>query len=385
MSRAEGLAHRGGSPAGRGRSAFGGARPVLRPQQGSVPDVRLPDPPHRAFRPLLLPGRGRRDARSSRASPSDGTLDCPDSSGTTLRGRQVVILYAVGEHFRQTNAIEGLIGEGTGGVTEGLRRRIVLPHLGLAGRHGSRARPRTRPRLPVRSDGRGSAREHGADAGHPGVPLWFVEGMAEYLSLGPIDAQTAMWLRDAALREKLPHIQRSRRSRILPVPVGPRLLGLRRREVRRPRRRLAGAIGRQSSIRSRGADDPAGHRPGHAHRATGTPRFARRRSRRPTPQSAARQSATSDHQPAGRKRPIQRRPRVSPDGRWSRSSPSATAFPSSSYLADVATGRVDRKLLKSATDPHFDSLEFLIPRGPGVRMVPSSRSSPRARAARSSR
>ena len=31
--------------------------------------------------------------------------------------------------------------------------------------------------------------------------------MAEYLSLGPVDAQTAMWLRDAALREKLPHIK----------------------------------------------------------------------------------------------------------------------------------------------------------------------------------
>src|SRR5580765_65196 len=41
--------------------------------------------------------------------------------GHDLRGRQVVILYAVGEHFRQTNAVDGLIGEGTGGVTEGLR------------------------------------------------------------------------------------------------------------------------------------------------------------------------------------------------------------------------------------------------------------------------
>ena len=44
----------------------------------------------------------------------------------------------------------------------------------------------------------------------PGIlafPLWFVEGMAEYLSLGPVDAQTAMWLRDAALREKLPHVK----------------------------------------------------------------------------------------------------------------------------------------------------------------------------------
>ena len=35
------------------------------------------------------------------------------------------------------------------------------------------------------------------------LPLWFVEGMAEYLSIGPHDANTAMWLRDAALNDKL--------------------------------------------------------------------------------------------------------------------------------------------------------------------------------------
>src|SRR5579862_559876 len=47
-----------------------------------------------------------------------------------LRGRQAVILYAAPGHFRETNAIEGLIGEGTGGVTEALKRRIVLPMSG---------------------------------------------------------------------------------------------------------------------------------------------------------------------------------------------------------------------------------------------------------------
>src|SRR5438045_2520912 len=47
-----------------------------------------------------------------------------------LRGRQPLILYASGPHFRQTNVIEGELGEGTGGVTEAARRRIVLPFAG---------------------------------------------------------------------------------------------------------------------------------------------------------------------------------------------------------------------------------------------------------------
>src|SRR5215204_51635 len=44
-----------------------------------------------------------------------------------LTGRQPLILYAAHPHFEQTNAIGGEIGESTGGVTELLRRRIILP------------------------------------------------------------------------------------------------------------------------------------------------------------------------------------------------------------------------------------------------------------------
>jgi hypothetical protein len=44
-----------------------------------------------------------------------------------LRGRQPLILYASPTDFQQTNVIPGDLGEGTGGVTEPVRRRIVLP------------------------------------------------------------------------------------------------------------------------------------------------------------------------------------------------------------------------------------------------------------------
>ncbi len=44
-----------------------------------------------------------------------------------LSGRQILILYTSGPHFQQTTAIPGILGEGVGGVTESLKRRIVLP------------------------------------------------------------------------------------------------------------------------------------------------------------------------------------------------------------------------------------------------------------------
>ena len=53
-------------------------------------------------------------------------------------------------------------------------------------------------------------RDSGGRGAFPGaqrLPLWFVEGMAEYLSIGPVDPHTALWVRDAVLQEKLPRIK----------------------------------------------------------------------------------------------------------------------------------------------------------------------------------
>src|SRR6185503_19580166 len=44
-----------------------------------------------------------------------------------FKDRQPVILYASQPHFQQTNTIGGAPGEGTGGVTEAFKRRVVLP------------------------------------------------------------------------------------------------------------------------------------------------------------------------------------------------------------------------------------------------------------------
>ncbi len=47
-----------------------------------------------------------------------------------MRTRQPLILYASHPDFEQTNVVGGMIGEGTGGVTEGMKRRVVLPLAG---------------------------------------------------------------------------------------------------------------------------------------------------------------------------------------------------------------------------------------------------------------
>jgi hypothetical protein len=115
-----------------------------------------------------------------------------------IRARVPLVLYASHTDFEQTNITPELIGIGTGGVTEFLKRRVFLPFTGsyaeldhvlthelvhafqvdilFGDRPGILANP----------------------FGNP-PPGWFMEGMAEYLSVGEIDTNTQNWLRDASL------------------------------------------------------------------------------------------------------------------------------------------------------------------------------------------
>ncbi len=116
-----------------------------------------------------------------------------------LNGRQPLILYTSHPHFEQTNAIFGEIGESTGGVTEVLKRRIILPLSGpLDGSDHVIGHELVHA---FQFDITSIAGDGGIGFRGPTalmLPLWFVEGMAEYLSIGPVDPHTAMWMRDAA-------------------------------------------------------------------------------------------------------------------------------------------------------------------------------------------
>src|SRR5687768_15335115 len=123
-----------------------------------------------------------------------------------LSGRQPLVLYAAHPHFQQTNALPGEVGEGTGGVTEMLKRRIVLP---FAGGMAETDHVLGHELVHAFQFDLSAARDFEGNPVGPGVmalPLWFIEGMAEYLSLGPVDANTAMWVREASSRDQMPTV-----------------------------------------------------------------------------------------------------------------------------------------------------------------------------------
>src|SRR4051794_9239803 len=284
-----------------------------------------------------------------------------------LRGRQPLVLYASHPDFEQTNTIQGELGEGTGGVTEPLRRRIVLPLGGpltdtdhVIGHelvHAFQFDITTNPNSPPG--------QNGAER----LPLWFIEGMAEYLSIGPVDPNTAMWMRDAVRqsasgdkKDALPTIEDLDNGKYFPYRWGQALWAY-----------IGGRYGDQVIAQmlrvAAAAGDPAGafdkmlgvkvkplSEEGHA---------AVRRAYEPVLASAApaneigrlviRSSEFGADLNVG--------PALSPDGQLVAFLSTRTIFSIDLFVAETATGRILHKLTSTASDPHFSSLQFIYSAG----------------------
>ncbi|HEV3484026.1 MAG TPA: hypothetical protein VG106_01360, partial [Vicinamibacterales bacterium] len=262
----------------------------------------------------------------------------------SLNGRQPLILYGSHRRFEQTNVWPGFIDENTGGFTESRKRRIVLPFaaslaetdhvLGHEIVHAFQYDIAAQYRRPLT------------------VPLWFIEGMAEYLTLGPDDPQTDMWMRDAVRGGKLPTIADLSSHRYFPYRWGAALWAhlverfgadlpakaLReRRDVKRRLKELTGesleslTSAWHESLREKYAYDTT--RPADATRAL-----------------------ISSRRDGGR---LNLAAAVSPDGRRMIFLSERDQFSIDLFLADVASGRVIRKLITTATSAEFESLQYL--------------------------
>lgn len=127
----------------------------------------------------------------------------------TFETQNPIIIYANHPDFQQTTAISGMIGIGTLGVTEALKNRVVMPILETNAQtdhvigHELVHVFQFRALFKDDSLGLNSIRN---------LPLWLVEGMAEYFSIGSIDPHTAMIMRDAIHKDDFPTLRDMTRS-----------------------------------------------------------------------------------------------------------------------------------------------------------------------------
>ncbi len=136
----------------------------------------------------------------------------------TLRERNPILIYHNHPDFQQTTAVSGSIGIGTQGVTEALRNRVVVPILETNAQtdhvigHELVHVFHFHALFVDDSLGLNSLQN---------LPLWLVEGMAEYMSIGSVDTHTAMIMRDAIHQDDFPDLREmSRNYRYNPYRYG---------------------------------------------------------------------------------------------------------------------------------------------------------------------
>ncbi|MFP3941202.1 MAG: BamA/TamA family outer membrane protein [Thermoanaerobaculia bacterium] len=282
-----------------------------------------------------------------------------EAFGHELSGKKPLILYNTHADFQQTTVTTGLIGEGTGGFTEPLRDRVVMP---LTGVRSETDHVLGHELVHAFQFDIFKGRERGAGgAGSTRLqtlPLWMVEGLAEYLSQGREDPQTALWLRDAELHGSLPDLDDLRRGgRYSPYQFGQAFWAY-----------VGGRWGDRAVIDLFLSSSLMGPEQAMA-QVLGTPAEDVVRDWHAAVRSAYRPVLDERQEPgsvaervlfeARTRGRLNVAPALSPDGRRIAFLSTRDLFTIDLFLADAETGEVLRKLVSADTDPHFDALRFI--------------------------
>src|SRR5437867_3375964 len=274
-----------------------------------------------------------------------------------FQARKPIILYASQSDFQQTNIIDAT-GEGLGGVTEFFKHRMVLPFTGSYAEleHVIGHEMVHQFQYDVFSRGRIGAGVQTLINVNP--PLWFMEGMAEYLSIGPIDPHTSMWLRDASLEGHLPTIEQlTYDPRIFPYRFGHALWAYIGEkwgdEVIGEILQASTAGGVEAAFkRALGLSlDDLSSEWRDAVQTTYLPQLAEHyRARRIAQPVLTQKRSDGTYHLA---------PALAPDGRDIAYFSERNSFFVDLYLADAETGRVKRRLVRSTLSNNYESLRFI--------------------------
>jgi hypothetical protein len=278
--------------------------------------------------------------------------------------RKPIVLYANAADFHQTTTTGGMIGEGTGGFTDAFMNRVVLP---LTGEYAENDHVLGHEivhvfQYDIASNANNQRRRFALEA----MPLWLVEGMAEYFSKGRVDPLTSMWIRDATIHDRLPDIRKlTRDQRYFPYRYGQALMAY-----------IGARFGDEAVVRYFLASGITGVEEGveralgisskqlfadwaEAARELYNPVVQGRTEDLGTPLIGRKPEKDPEKNKKRRNSELNIGPSLSPDGKYVAFLSSRELFSIDLYLADAHTGQVIRKLVSSDRDAHFESLRFV--------------------------
>ncbi|MBN2010765.1 PD40 domain-containing protein [candidate division KSB1 bacterium] len=123
-----------------------------------------------------------------------------DKFNHNINRRIPLIFYSNHAHFQQTNTTPSLLPEGVGGFFEFMKGRVVIPANGSVYQF-KRVIRHELVHVFTHSLHYRVLKNH-RKLNHPSLPLWFVEGLAEYWSIG-WNSETESIIRDAVLNNYL--------------------------------------------------------------------------------------------------------------------------------------------------------------------------------------
>lgn len=270
-------------------------------------------------------------------------------------GRKPIVLYANAADFQQTTTTPEMIGEGTGGFTDPFMNRVVMP---LTGDYAENDHVLGHEMVHVfQFDIAASITNNRRRFNLEMMPLWIVEGMAEYFSKGRVDPLTAMWIRDAELHNRLPDLRRLERDpSYFPYRYGQALLAY-----------IGGRFGDDAVIRyflAAGMTNPEAA----FDRALGVPakqiftdwqESAREMYAPVVADRPAEPGAPLIGSKEGTRGNLNVGPAYSPDGRYIAFLSTRSIFDIDLFLAEAQTGKVVRRLASTDRNGHFEALRFI--------------------------
>jgi WD40 repeat protein len=279
-----------------------------------------------------------------------------------LRGRQPLIMYASHPQFEQTTVLNEVMSEGTGGVTESGKRRIILPFGGTledtdhvighelvhAFQYDIASGPGPKYAQPGGGQGGGLER----------APLWMIEGSAEYFSIGPIDALTSMWMRDLLHMKKLPTIKDLRNPyKYFPYRYGQAVwayIGGRYGDLAAAKLLKDVARGfdyEKAIVADLGVDIKKLSEDWHA---------SLKKDYGPIEKATEMPKSLGKLLLAGSEDdPYNIAPALSPDGKRFMFISSRDLYSIDMFIGDAKTGKITRRITSTAVDPHYQSIQFI--------------------------
>jgi len=123
-----------------------------------------------------------------------------------LTKRVSIIVYNTHNEFQQTNVINQYLSEGIGGATEMFKNRVVIPFQGDYNQF-EHVIHHELVHAVVNDMFYGGTFQTSLSVGaNIQFPLWMSEGIAEYESIGGMDAANDMYMRDVALGDNMPDL-----------------------------------------------------------------------------------------------------------------------------------------------------------------------------------